>query len=131
MLVSATKGMDCFKGFGNTKTAKQTIRKCLTDWTNFFKALRAWKKHRGLYVSSAKQNVSKDGFALNADVNGSLNIRRKVFPEFQFAGIGDRSLAARPVALNPLKPSAGCWRKPSERQGMVEALTLESAGVRF
>jgi len=54
------------------------------------------RKHRGLYVS-------KDGFALNADVNGSLNIRRKVFPEFQFAEIGDRSLAARPVVVNPLK----------------------------
>lgn len=52
------------------------------------------RKHRGLYVS-------KDGFAVNADVNGSLNIGRKVIPEF--AGIGDRSLAARPVAINPLK----------------------------
>lgn len=49
---------------------------------------------RGLYVS-------KDGFAVNADVNGSLNIGRKVIPEF--LGIGDRSLAARPVVVNPLK----------------------------
>ena len=52
------------------------------------------RKHRGLYIS-------KDGFAVNADVNGSLNIGRKVIPEF--LGIGDRSLAARPVAINPLK----------------------------
>jgi transposase len=52
------------------------------------------KKHRGLYVN-------KDGFAVNADVNGSLNIGRKVIPEF--SGIGDRSLAARPVMINPLK----------------------------
>ena len=52
------------------------------------------RKHRGLYIS-------KDGFAVNADVNGSLNIGRKVIPEFQ--GIGDRSLAARPVVINPLK----------------------------
>jgi putative transposase len=52
------------------------------------------RKHRGLYVS-------KDGFAVNADVNGSLNIGRKVIPEF--SGIGDRSLAARPVVINPLK----------------------------
>jgi len=49
---------------------------------------------RGLYVG-------KDGFAVNADVNGSLNIGRKVIP--QFSGIGDRSLAARPVVVNPLK----------------------------
>jgi putative transposase len=52
------------------------------------------RKHCGLYVS-------KDGFAVNADVNGSLNIGRKVIPEF--SGIGDRSLAARPVVINPLK----------------------------
>jgi IS605 OrfB family transposase len=52
------------------------------------------RKHRGLYVG-------KDGFAVNADVNGSLNIGRKVIPEFQ--GIGDRSLAARPVVVNPLQ----------------------------
>ena len=51
------------------------------------------RKYRGLYVSN--------GFAVNADVNGSLNIGRKVIPEF--LGIGDRSLAARPVVVNPLK----------------------------
>lgn len=55
------------------------------------------RKHRGLYVTKA-------GFAVNADVNGSLNIGRKVIPEFSL-GIGDRSLAARPVAINPLKVS--------------------------
>ena len=56
--------------------------------------LSGTRKHRGLYVSN-------DGFAVNADVNGSLNIGRKVIPEF--VGIRDRSLAARPVAINPLK----------------------------
>jgi IS605 OrfB family transposase len=51
------------------------------------------RKHRGLYVSN--------GFAINADINGSLNIGRKVIPEF--LGIRDRSLAARPITVNPLK----------------------------
>lgn len=61
------------------------------------------RKHRGLYVT-------KDGFAVNADVNGSLNIGRKycesnhVIPEF--LGIGDRSLAARPVVINPLEKTS-------------------------
>ena len=54
------------------------------------------RKYRGLYVS-------KDGFAVNADVNGSLNIGRKVIPEFYESRIVDRSLAARPVVINPLK----------------------------
>ena len=52
------------------------------------------RKHRGLYVT-------KNNFALNADINGSLNIGRKVIPEF--LGIRDRSLVARPVTINPLK----------------------------
>lgn len=52
------------------------------------------RKYRGLYVT-------KDNFAINADVNGSLNIGRKVIPEF--LGIRDRSLAARPFIVNPLK----------------------------
>lgn len=52
------------------------------------------RKHRGLYVT-------KYGFAINADINGSLNIGRKVIPEF--VGIGDRSIAAMPVTINPLK----------------------------
>lgn len=52
------------------------------------------RKHRGLYISN-------DGFAVNADINGSLNIGRKVIPEF--LGIGDRSVAATPVVVNSLK----------------------------
>jgi transposase len=45
--------------------------------------------------------VARDGFAVNADINASLNIGRKVIPEF--LGIGDRSVAATPVIVNPLK----------------------------
>jgi putative transposase len=52
------------------------------------------RKHRGLYVN-------KDGFVMNVDVNASLNIGRKIIPEF--LGIGDRSFAARPVVINQLK----------------------------
>jgi putative transposase len=42
-LVAAVKDEDCFKTLHNTKTAKQTVRKVLTDWSNFKAALRAWK----------------------------------------------------------------------------------------
>jgi transposase len=56
------------------------------------------RKKRGLYVTD-------DGFAVNADVNGSLNIGRKVMSNVigESARIADRSLAARPVRVNPLK----------------------------
>jgi putative transposase len=49
--------------------------------------------HRGLYQS--------DNVRLNADVNGSYNVGRKVIGDA--FGIADRSLAARPVRINPLK----------------------------
>ena len=67
------------------------------------------RKHRGLYVAS-------DGFAVNADINASLNIGRKVIPEF--SGIGDRSVAATPVVVNPLKR----W---SEKDHLVDGPNLE------
>jgi putative transposase len=47
---------------------------------------------RGLYKT-------KDGFLLNADINGSLNIGRKVIHDY----LVDRSLVARPLKVNPLK----------------------------
>ncbi len=54
---------------------------------------------RGLYKT-------KEGFCLNADVNGSLNIGRKVIPEFLETRIGDKSLVARPIIINVLKESS-------------------------
>ena len=42
-LVNLVHDESCFTDFGNTKIAKQTIRKVLTDWANFFKALRSFK----------------------------------------------------------------------------------------
>jgi IS605 OrfB family transposase len=51
---------------------------------------------RGLYIS-------KNGRLLNADVNGSANIGRKVIQDVKILDRLDRSLAARPIAINPLK----------------------------
>ena len=51
---------------------------------------------RGLYMSSG-------GVLLNADVNGSANIGRKVIQNSGFLTRLDKSLVARPVRINPLK----------------------------
>ena len=48
---------------------------------------------RGLYCS-------KDGRVLNADINGALNIARKVFPDFSEKGI--EALIVGPMKLSPL-----------------------------
>ena len=51
---------------------------------------------RGLYRAS-------DGRLLNADVNGSANIGRKVIQNGDIIARLDKSLAARPMMVNPLK----------------------------
>jgi putative transposase len=51
---------------------------------------------RGLYRSA-------EGTLLNADANGSANIGRKVFPNSVFDAEWDRSVAATPVVVNPLR----------------------------
>lgn len=51
---------------------------------------------RGLYKASSGQLV-------NADVNGACNIGRKVIQNTEFFSRLDRSLAARPVKINPLE----------------------------
>lgn len=52
--------------------------------------------HRGLYRSA-------NGTRLNADVNGSLNIGRKVIGDLAYGQLADRSLGARPVRVDPLQ----------------------------
>ena len=51
---------------------------------------------RGLYRAA-------DGRLFNADVNGSANIGRKVIRNEDLILRLDRSLAARPLAINPLR----------------------------
>ncbi|MHA1916916.1 MAG: zinc ribbon domain-containing protein [Candidatus Ranarchaeia archaeon] len=51
------------------------------------------RKHRGLYI------CSKCGCVLNADVNASMNILRKVVPESGHVRIGDRGFVTKPVVL--------------------------------
>ena len=53
-----------------------------------------------------KLYCSKDGRLLNADVNGSANIGRKVIRNEELLLRLDRSLAARPVVINPLRKLA-------------------------
>ena len=53
-LIAETQPLECFKNLHNTKTAKQTIRKCLTDWTNFKKALNAYKKDSSKFLGRPK-----------------------------------------------------------------------------
>src|ERR1017187_3231803 len=63
ILVKETQNENCFKNLHNTKTAKQTIRKCLTDWSNFKKALNAYNKDNSKFIYRPKPPYYKDKLA--------------------------------------------------------------------
>ena len=63
VLVKETQGLACVNEFHNTKTAKQTIRKCLTDWSNFRKALTAYNRDPSKFVRKPKPPYYKDKLA--------------------------------------------------------------------
>jgi len=54
ILVQLVKHESSFKNLHNTKTAKQTVRKCLIDWTNFKKAIKTWKKDKSKFLKMPK-----------------------------------------------------------------------------
>jgi hypothetical protein len=62
-VVNQVQELDCFKQLHNTKTAKQTIRKCLTDWTNFKKAVKAYYKDKSKFVRKPKAPYYKNKLA--------------------------------------------------------------------
>lgn len=62
-LVQLVRNEPSFENLHNTKTAKQTIRKCLTDWTNFKKALKAWKKDKSKFLRMPKPPKYKEKMA--------------------------------------------------------------------
>ena len=63
ILVDATKNLDCFKNLHNTKTAKQTIRKVLSDWSNFRKTLNAHHLAPSKFVKKPKPPYYKKKLA--------------------------------------------------------------------
>ena len=54
ILIKATQHLDCFKNLHNTKTAKQTIRQVLTDWSNYRKALTAYGRDKLKFLGCPK-----------------------------------------------------------------------------
>jgi putative transposase len=48
-LIKELKSFPAYVAIANTKTSKQTIRQCLTDWSNFFKSLKAYAKDKTLF----------------------------------------------------------------------------------
>ena len=54
MLIDELRILDCFHDVGNTKISKHIIRKCLIDWTNYFKGLREYKRSPSKFSGKPK-----------------------------------------------------------------------------
>ncbi len=63
ILVKETQSLDCFQNLHNTKTAKQTIRMIINDWSNFKKALNAYKKEKSKFMRYPKPPHYKNKLA--------------------------------------------------------------------
>lgn len=107
-LVAAVQQEDCFKNLHNTKTAKQTIRRCLTDWTNFKKALNAYKKDPSKFVRKPKPPHYKEKLA------------QVIFYR--------ETIAKKPLKKGIITPTNGCFAIPSDRPFKQVVITPKTFG---
>lgn len=108
-LVAAVKDEDSFKSLHNTKTAKQTIRKVLTDWSNFKKALRVWKTDPTLF-RKPKPPYYKKALAQVIFYNETI-----------LGGQSDRD-------LTEIAPTNKCFSVPSTRKFKQVVITPKTFG---
>ena len=95
-LVHLVQDENSYKTLHNTKTAKQTIRQCLTDWSNFFKALRAYKANPKSFKKEPKPPNAKEEMA------------QVVFY--------DETIKRKPVRQGWLVPTNDCFKIRSDRK---------------
>jgi IS605 OrfB family transposase len=107
-LVAAVQGEDCFKNLHNTKTAKQTIRKVLTDWTNFKKALSAYKKDSSKFFRKPKPPHYKEKLA------------QVIFYR--------ETIAKKPLKKGIITPTNGCFSILSDRPFKQVVITPKTFG---
>lgn len=94
-IINKVKNEIYFKDFHNTKTAKQTIRQCYTDWSNFFKSLNAYKLDPSKYKKRPKppgykEKLAKVIFYNETIQKGKLKLgifepTNKAYPNFIFS----------------------------------------------
>lgn len=107
-LINLVKDEDCFKNLHNTKTAKQTIRQCLTDWTNFFRAMTAYKKNPEKFIRFPRPPKFKKEMAQVIFYNET--IRRK------------------PLKQGTIQPTNDCFQIKSDKPFKQVIITPKSFG---
>jgi len=85
------------KGAGSWYTGLWTVD------TKLRKSGKRFERKTEECYNTKAMNTSIDGRVINSDVNGSANIGRKVIKDEDVIFRLDRSVAATPVRVNPLK----------------------------
>jgi IS605 OrfB family transposase len=107
-LICFIKYEPSFKNLHNTKTAKQTIRKCLSDWSNFRKALAAYKKNPTNFVKKPKPPYYKERLAQVIFYNETIK--------------------KKPLKQGIITPTNGCFSIKSERKFKQVVITPKRFG---
>jgi len=97
-----------FKNLHNTKTAKQTVRKCLSDWSNFRKALKAYNKNSNGFLSKPKPP------------NYKKQVAQVVFY--------NETIKKKPLKQGIITPTNGCFTIKSNREFKQVVITPKKFG---
>lgn len=108
ILTNLVKDEESFKNLHNTKTAKQTIRKVLSDWSNFNKANNAYNKNSKSFRSRPKPPNFKEKLAQVIFYNET--IKRK------------------PLLQNTMTPTNGCFSIKSDKEFKQVVITPKTFG---
>jgi len=108
ILTNLVKNEYCFQNLHNTKTAKQTIRKVLSDWSNFRKALNAYNKNSTGFISKPKPPNYKQKLA------------QVIFYE--------ETIKRKPRKQGIIEPTNGCFKIKSSRNFNQVVITPKQFG---
>lgn len=97
-----------FKNLHNTKTAKQTVRKVLSDWSNFRKALAAYKKDPSKFANKPRPPHYKERLAQVIFYNETIK--------------------KKPLKRGIITPTNGCFSIKSSRQFKQVVITPKRFG---
>jgi len=108
LLAQLVHNESSFKNLHNTKTAKQTVRKVLSDWSNFRKALAAYKKDPSKFMKKPRPPHYKERLAQVIFYNETIK--------------------KKPLKQGIITPTNGCFSIKSSRQFKQVVITPKRFG---
>ena len=107
-LIRLVQSETSFKNLHNTKTAKQTVRKCLSDWSNFRKALAAFRKDPSKFAKKPRPPYYKEEVAQVIFYNETIK--------------------KKPLKQGIITPTNGCFEIKSDRKFKQVVITPKRFG---